>query len=191
MSLSKRLRFEVLKRDGFRCRYCGASSLSVLLHVDHVIPRAEGGTDDPENLMTACAPCNLGKSDVQLDDERIPRVSPEQLLEQADQMRGYMEAVRARQGASREAEDWFVSEYRSLTGNWPPKVIAARFMGIAEDLGAEKLIEAFAAVGSRLGRSAMCATEESKYFSGVIRNMRNQRDKARAEAEAANFGGWD
>lgn len=64
-SLSARTRFEVLKRDGFTCQYCGRSrdQDGVKLHVDHVIAVAEGGTDDPVNLVAACAECNLGKSD--------------------------------------------------------------------------------------------------------------------------------
>ena len=52
-ALSKRVRFEVLKRDGFRCRYCGANASSTVLHVDHVIAVADGGTDDPSNLVAA------------------------------------------------------------------------------------------------------------------------------------------
>lgn len=55
-------RFRVLARDGFRCRYCGAGSHSVELHVDHVHPRSRGGSDDEDNLVTACRTCNLGKS---------------------------------------------------------------------------------------------------------------------------------
>lgn len=57
----RRLRFHVLARDGFTCRYCGRKAPYVELHVDHVHPRVEGGTDDPENLVTACLDCNLGK----------------------------------------------------------------------------------------------------------------------------------
>lgn len=55
-------RFRILARDGFRCRYCGAGSHSVELHVDHVHPRSKGGRDDDSNLVTACRTCNLGKS---------------------------------------------------------------------------------------------------------------------------------
>ena len=57
-------RFEVLERDGFSCKYCGASpakNKSVKLHVDHIIPKHKGGTDNKENLVTACEYCNLGK----------------------------------------------------------------------------------------------------------------------------------
>lgn len=61
--LGKGLRFEILTRDGFRCRYCGATAEVATLHIDHVLPRSMGGRDDRANLVTACADCNSGKSD--------------------------------------------------------------------------------------------------------------------------------
>lgn len=63
MTLSGQLRIRILERDGYRCIYCGQSSRSAVLQVDHVVPRARGGSDDPTNLVTACYECNAGKSD--------------------------------------------------------------------------------------------------------------------------------
>jgi hypothetical protein len=60
-TLSKTVRFSVFKRDSFACRYCGATAPNVQLHVDHVVPVSEGGQDDIDNLVTACAACNFGK----------------------------------------------------------------------------------------------------------------------------------
>lgn len=62
MAVSKRLRYEILRRDNHACRYCGATAPDVKLAVDHVIPVALGGSDEPSNLITACEPCNSGKS---------------------------------------------------------------------------------------------------------------------------------
>lgn len=71
-SIGKKLRFEVLKRDDFKCRYCGrAQADGVVIHVDHVIPVAAGGRNDPENLVTSCADCNLGKSARMIGDPAI------------------------------------------------------------------------------------------------------------------------
>lgn len=56
-------RFEILKRDGFRCRYCGADQTKSLLQVDHVHPKAKGGGNHESNLVTACFECNQGKKD--------------------------------------------------------------------------------------------------------------------------------
>lgn len=55
------LRMEILARDGFRCRYCGRVAPEVVLEVDHVVPRRDGGTDGRDNLVTACRDCNGGK----------------------------------------------------------------------------------------------------------------------------------
>lgn len=61
--LPRWLRFEILKRDGFRCTYCGAGrTQGAVLQVDHVKPKAAGGSDDPSNLTTACDDCNAGKA---------------------------------------------------------------------------------------------------------------------------------
>lgn len=63
MALSKKLRFDVFKRDGFTCQYCGRTPPTVILECDHINPRANGGSDAIDNLATACFDCNRGKSD--------------------------------------------------------------------------------------------------------------------------------
>jgi 5-methylcytosine-specific restriction endonuclease McrA len=57
------LRVTILRRDGFRCRMCGASAADgAVLHVDHITPVSRDGQTVPENLQTLCESCNLGKS---------------------------------------------------------------------------------------------------------------------------------
>lgn len=67
-SLGNKLRFEVLKRDGFTCQYCGAKAPDVQLEVDHIFPVALGGKDEIDNLITACRNCNQGKKATMLTD---------------------------------------------------------------------------------------------------------------------------
>lgn len=67
MAVSKRTRFEVLRRDGHTCQYCGEKAPNVTLHVDHVVPVSLGGSDKPENLVAACKDCNTGKASIQPD----------------------------------------------------------------------------------------------------------------------------
>lgn len=74
MAVSKRLRFEILRRDNYTCHYCGASAPDVKLHVDHVIPVSTGGQDAPENLVTACKDCNTGKSSATPDASTVAQV---------------------------------------------------------------------------------------------------------------------
>ncbi len=67
-AMSKKVRFEVFKRDSFICQYCGQSAPDVVLHVDHIQPVSKGGDNDLMNLITSCQACNSGKSDRLLTD---------------------------------------------------------------------------------------------------------------------------
>lgn len=60
-----KLRFDIFRRDGFRCQYCGRSPRDdgVTLEVDHILPKAKYGRDELDNLITACRECNIGKGD--------------------------------------------------------------------------------------------------------------------------------
>lgn len=65
--INERLRFQVLKRDNFKCVCCGkspATNSNVELHVDHIIPWSKGGETVIENLQTLCSKCNLGKGNI-------------------------------------------------------------------------------------------------------------------------------
>lgn len=62
--LPPRIRYEVFERDGYTCQYFGAKAPDVTLHVDHIVPVSDGGTDDLSNLVTACEYCNIGKSNL-------------------------------------------------------------------------------------------------------------------------------
>lgn len=72
MAISKRLRFEILRRDGYKCFYCHNSEDG--LTIDHVVPTTLGGTDDPENLVAACPACNSGKSSATADASLVAAV---------------------------------------------------------------------------------------------------------------------
>ena len=56
-------------RDGWRCVYCGTSGGRLTL--DHVVPRSRGGESVWENVVTACAPCNLRKGDRSLEESGL------------------------------------------------------------------------------------------------------------------------
>lgn len=77
--LSGRERFKVLERDGFSCQYCGRRPPEATLHVDHVVPRSLGGTNDPSNLAAACRRCNLGKSASMIGAEHMSDIPAEQM----------------------------------------------------------------------------------------------------------------
>src|SRR5258708_4539710 len=60
-------RFNLFLRDAFSCQYCGSAED---LTFDHLTPRSRGGRTTWENIVTACAPCNLAKGG------RTPREAP-------------------------------------------------------------------------------------------------------------------
>lgn len=60
------LRYQIMKRDDFKCVLCGASPAkdpTIELHIDHIIPWSKGGESTMDNLQTLCSVCNLGKRD--------------------------------------------------------------------------------------------------------------------------------
>jgi ATP adenylyltransferase len=70
--LSGSLRYEVLKRAGFRCELCGISADERAIEVDHILPRKHGGADDLTNLQALCFKCNANKG--ARDDEDFRKI---------------------------------------------------------------------------------------------------------------------
>lgn len=118
MSVGKRTRFEVFKRDKFTCQYCGARAPDVVLHADHITPRAAGGSDDILNLVTACASCNGGKSDVLLSshaemDARGNRMRElEERRQQLEMLRDWHVSLAS---LDRQTAEMLFDVWRSLT----------------------------------------------------------------------------
>ena len=92
--LSKKIRFEVFKRDNFTCQYCGRKAPDVVLEVDHVNPVAKGGTNNIMNLITSCVECNRGKGKNVLSENQTlekERKQLEMLQERREQMKMMMQ----------------------------------------------------------------------------------------------------
>lgn len=90
IQLSKKIRFDIFKRDGFICQYCGNTPPKVVLEVDHIIPVCKGGTNSIDNLISACFDCNRGKSGNELT--AIPKTTiekTESLLEKELQYKAF------------------------------------------------------------------------------------------------------
>jgi 5-methylcytosine-specific restriction endonuclease McrA len=62
--MNERTKARVRERAGYCCEYCHLSqddSPLATLHIEHIIPKAHGGTDHVDNLALACIDCNLHK----------------------------------------------------------------------------------------------------------------------------------
>lgn len=113
-AIGKKLRYAILARDSFTCRYCGAQpGDGVLLVVDHIHPVSKGGGNDPTNLITACTPCNSGKgarspegsAPTRMDRARLAR----ELREQQEAARIVRRTLKARQDERQEYINLFCS----------------------------------------------------------------------------------
>jgi len=75
---------KIFMRDNYKCVYCDREMIGNLddwlsLEIDHLKPEKEGGTDDPENLVTSCNVCNKKKSAYyqknEFTDDRIRNIT--------------------------------------------------------------------------------------------------------------------
>lgn len=90
--LSKKIRFEVFKRDSFTCQYCGQKAPDVVLEVDHLDPVSKGGTNDIMNLIASCFDCNRGKGDRKINDGSVVEKQRKQ-IEDLAQKREQIEMI--------------------------------------------------------------------------------------------------
>lgn len=69
--IDKERRDKLIKRDGNKCRKCGKKGRKHLT-IDHIIPKAHGGSDAADNLQTLCKHCNRAKADTPQVGKIIP-----------------------------------------------------------------------------------------------------------------------
>lgn len=195
--LSRRLRFEVFKRDGFACQYCGARAPDAVLHCDHIRPVSRGGPDELLNLVTACRDCNSGKGARLLDDRTAitrQRAQIEELAERRLQLE-MMLAWRDEMAALKAGETAIVLKaIDAKSRHVPDEAAEARVRrwvarhGVAETLAAldeafdfffttddrAAWEKAFSRIGNMLSMRARERTEPAirrlLYIQGILRN---------------------
>jgi len=185
MPISKKIRFEVFKRDGFTCQYCGKHPPEVTLEVDHIHPKSKKGTDDINNLITACFDCNRGKTNIEL--KRIPnslKDNKEILEEKELQYIEYHKVIaKIDRRVNKEInsivllfEDAFISHKRTLTEEFKQTTIK-KFLTA---LGVSEVIESMRIASSKFDESKVTRYSGSrledvekaciKYFCGICWN---------------------
>lgn len=170
--LSKALRFSILERDGFRCQYCGATPKNGALEVDHIIPVSDGGSDEPDNLITACEPCNKGKGRKTAPSAPVPDLAPmtADALAFAAEVGKWRRAHKKRENTVTAAAEQMQREH-GLSIPVNTFAAAIRQYGVAEcDYAAD-------VTADRLGESGY--KDQVAYFWGVLRR------RSRENAEAA------
>lgn len=166
-ALSKKTRFEVFKRDGFKCMYCGAHPPAVLLEVDHIKPVAAGGGNDMDNLVSSCEPCNRGKAARELG--AVPQGLAEKaagVAEREAQLRGFHDAMEGKRKRL-DAQAWeLMNMFRTEQDSAPRDWMNGMRMFI-DKLGFHEVLEA---VEIALAKGFHNETKGWKYFCGVCWN---------------------
>jgi len=167
--ISKKLRFEVFKRDGFTCQYCGSAPPSVILHIDHIKPVVDGGKNCIDNLVTSCDACNLGKGPRSLD--AIPQSLKDKaadIAEREAQIKGYYAVIEAKRSRL-EDEAWDIVE--ALEGE-PTSSYSKQFLtSIKMFLGKLAYHDLLDAADQANARIPSNRTKRFKYFCGICWNM--------------------
>lgn len=170
-AISKRVRFEIFKRDSFTCLYCGSRPPEVVLEIDHVIPISKGGTSDPCNLATSCNACNNGKRNIPLEELPHKHLDTlEERREKLDQLKAIMEMT-AEQLDLEESAFRVVSDYwikldegdpsRSELAGEPARAVR-RFL---KTLPLEEVLDSVSVAFHRFGEKS--GHTLFKYFCGI------------------------
>ncbi len=184
MPIGKSKRFEIFKRDGFTCQYCGNRPPDVILEVDHVHPVSKGGTSEPLNLVTSCFDCNRGKRDKVLG-EVVPRPDADLLYLETQQeiaeIRRYQASLEARDAALADLvlalqNTWF----RASGADWcPADHVVRQLLGkYSHEIVGTALVEVAGKVGT--GYLADKGIDWLRYLYAVARNMAASHECAEA-----------
>lgn len=166
--LSKRVRFEVFKRDGFRCMYCGAHPPDVLLEADHITPVVDGGENTEDNLITACFNCNRGKGAVPLSVVPMSLADKAaETVEREAQLAGYRDAIQGRLDRI-EKDAWRVAEVLMPGSTAPDGGIRRDWFTSIKTFNARlDLHEVEEAADIAFSRKPESEYDRFKYFCGV------------------------
>ncbi len=169
MAVSKRLRYEILRRDNFTCQYCGAKAPDVNLVVDHVAPKALVKDDSASNLVAACPDCNKGKTSMAPDAPLVAAVN-EKAAQYAVALNRVIEQRQAKQTDDTQLVRWFDKMWCGWTstpmdrdGNWESSVLRFRAIGLTPEF-----IER--AVNSAMGNRRISGRNVWSYFCGICWN---------------------
>ena len=176
MAISKRLRYEILRRDNHACRYCGRAAPDVKLHIDHVVPQVLGGSDDPSNLVTSCAECNAGKTSSAPDQHVVADVSGSAAKWSAAMAQAAEESKRLSSGRI-EAHDAVINAFPSYYRNRIPSDYTETLNQFLDaGLPADVMVEMARVASDKYG-----VTKRWNYFCGCCWTKIRQLQERAAE----------
>jgi hypothetical protein len=166
MAVTKRTRFEVLRRDEYTCRYCRSTTNE--LTIDHVVPVALGGTDDPSNLVAACRDCNSGKASSSPDASLVAQVDEDALRWARARARAVERFTEDRDTLNAQlaefSRNWAVwdGNLHWLPGDWERSVT----YWLRDGLTVSQIDDA---MGIALNNNSLGSRDVFRYMAGVVR----------------------
>ena len=211
MTLSVRSRFEVFKRDGFTCGYCGKTpdDEGVKLEVDHITPRANGGGDELTNLITSCWDCNHGKAAVPLGDKApsltVAMANTRERALQLDEYRKWQNELDDVSGAivRRVWDEWIAAFNGEKTRDESGTTWRVPYIGVPSKQSLMRHIDDGSEVETVLQaiektRRRWLVTDGhlpdladgdvQRYFFGTLKRMREDRTSTRSSACSGDCG---
>lgn len=190
MSISKKIRFEVFKRDGFKCAYCGKTPPDCILELDHINAVSTGGEDDINNLVTACFDCNRGKKNIPL--QKIPPTlldNLETLKEKEIQLKEYNDFLKKIKNRTIKEMNEINDIYSSFFKEWS---LSEHFYNTSlkrffEYLPKVELIDAMKFACSRMQDKDTAI----KYFCGICWNKIKSKTDPTYEIKKQLIGIWN
>jgi len=183
MAISSKLRFEIFKRDGFKCQYCGRKTPDVILELDHIIPKTKKGKDDVQNLITSCFECNRGKAGTPLEQVFVRKDLKEDLCLLAEkelQLKEYNKLLaRKRKREKRDINKVNIKVQELSNGTkvlGDPGIRSIRFF--LSIFPVEKILEAFELAYNRLSDKSDHPDIGNvfKYTCGILHNWRRRQN---------------
>ena len=183
--ISKRLRFEIFKRDEFKCQYCGITPPAGILEIDHITPVSKGGNNRSENLITACFDCNRGKSDVLLSS--LPSTVNQKadlIAEKLAQLKAYERLIKSKRKHEEKQIDEVEETFRIYFNGYSftPK-FRQSVRTFVRNIPTHIVVDSMSIAGSKISDP----DRTIKYFCGICwRLIRKSK-----EENSHGFEGWD
>ncbi len=175
MTITKKLRFKIFERDNFTCQYCGKKVPEVILEVDHIISRKDGGGDEELNLITSCFDCNRGKSATSVDIKKLKNTSfkaqEKVLKEKKAQLAAYYDFIKEKEEVENYElkifEDWW--ETCSGDENSLTQIGLSNLSKLKQKYSDSMILEA---IKIAWDSTHVDSDNKFKYMCGILKNLK-------------------
>lgn len=179
MPISNKRRFAVFNRDNFTCQYCGKKPPEVVLQVDHIVSRKDGGGDDDMNLVTSCFACNNGKSATSVDIKRMKKASLKKELKILAERKAQLEAYYDFLQQKKEIEEEEANIYQTCWVNASEGEYRLNEKGLKDmkNLSTKYPSEMiFEAIRIAWDKTHISSDAKFSYMCGILKNMKIQQE---------------